>query len=64
MAELEGLVRQLQLDLDKEKQRSGSQESEMQTLRTDNIRLQDELETAGTQLRRFTEWFFNAIDRQ
>ena len=39
-------------------------ESENQQLRSDNVRLQEESQTAAAQLRRFTEWFFNTIDRQ
>lgn len=39
-------------------------EAEIQELRADNVRLQEESQTAATQLRRFTEWFFNTIDRQ
>lgn len=37
---------------------------ENQELRKDNLRLQDESQVAAAQLRKFTEWFFNTIDRQ
>jgi len=33
-------------------------------LRDENRRLQEESQTAAQQLRRFTEWFFQTIDRQ
>ena len=39
-------------------------EHEVQHLRQDNVRLQEESQTAAAQLRKFTEWFFNTIDRQ
>lgn len=39
-------------------------EAEVQSLRRDNIRLQEESQTAAAQLRKFTEWFFQTIDRQ
>lgn len=39
-------------------------EGDIQDLRADNVRLQEESQTAAAQLRRFTEWFFNTIDRQ
>ncbi|XP_076464270.1 signal-induced proliferation-associated 1-like protein 2 isoform X2 [Babylonia areolata] len=62
--ELERLVQQLQADLDKERRRTSKQEAEIQDLRAENVRLQEESQTAAAQLRRFTEWFFNTIDRQ
>ena len=39
-------------------------EVEVAQLKQDNIRLQEESQTAAAQLRKFTEWFFNTIDRQ
>ncbi len=35
---------------------------EVEALREENIRLQEVSETANQQLKRFTEWFFHAID--
>ena len=37
---------------------------QVQRLRNDNVRLQEESQTAAAQLRRFTEWFFNTIDQK
>ncbi|XP_046575703.1 signal-induced proliferation-associated 1-like protein 2 isoform X1 [Haliotis rubra] len=62
--ELEMKVVQLQQDLDKESREKSALETEVQQLRSDNVRLQEESQTAAAQLRRFTEWFFNTIDRQ
>nr|KAG5714574.1 hypothetical protein BaRGS_007020 [Batillaria attramentaria] len=62
--ELETLVQKLQKELEKERERSAKQDAEIQDLRADNVRLQEESQTAAAQLRRFTEWFFNTIDRQ
>ena len=39
-------------------------EQEVRRLRVDNVRLQEESQTAAAQLRKFTEWFFQTIDRQ
>ncbi|KAK7104928.1 hypothetical protein V1264_019565 [Littorina saxatilis] len=64
VAELEVMVHRLQADLDKERRHGTKMEAEIQDLRADNVRLQEESQTAAAQLRRFTEWFFNTIDRQ
>jgi signal-induced proliferation-associated 1 like protein 2 len=61
---LEGFVLKLQQDLDAERRRSAKLEANIVDLRADNVRLQEESHTAAAQLRRFTEWFFNTIDRQ
>ena len=37
---------------------------EVQHLRQDNMRLQEESQTSAAQLRKFTEWFFHTIDNQ
>ena len=47
-----------------ERQQKSRLEAEIDHLRQDNVRLQEESQTAAAQLRRFTEWFFNTIDRQ
>eukprot|EP00105_Crassostrea_gigas_P033621 XP_011457065.1 PREDICTED: signal-induced proliferation-associated 1-like protein 1 isoform X3 [Crassostrea gigas] len=62
--ELEAKVEQLEIDLDKERKENADLEAEVQSLRRDNIRLQEESQTAAAQLRKFTEWFFQTIDRQ
>ncbi|XP_078000700.1 signal-induced proliferation-associated 1-like protein 2 isoform X1 [Glandiceps talaboti] len=55
---------QLSRQLSRERQERQALESEVGQLREDNVRLQEESQTAATQLRKFTEWFFNTIDRQ
>uniref|UniRef100_A0A8C1ZV48 Signal induced proliferation associated 1 like 2 n=1 Tax=Cyprinus carpio TaxID=7962 RepID=A0A8C1ZV48_CYPCA len=37
---------------------------EVQHLRQDNMRLQEESQTAAAQLRKFTQWFFHTIDKK
>uniref|UniRef100_A0A8B9HFY5 Signal induced proliferation associated 1 like 2 n=1 Tax=Astyanax mexicanus TaxID=7994 RepID=A0A8B9HFY5_ASTMX len=37
---------------------------EVQHLRQDNMRLQEESQTAAAQLRKFTNWFFNTMDKK
>jgi len=39
-------------------------EREVVDLRHENARLHEESELAATQLRRFSSWFFNAIDKR
>ncbi|XP_020741108.1 signal-induced proliferation-associated 1-like protein 2 isoform X3 [Odocoileus virginianus] len=62
--QLELILRQLQTDLRKEKQDKAVLQAEVQHLRQDNLRLQEESQTAAAQLRKFTEWFFNTIDKK
>ncbi|XP_056672111.1 signal-induced proliferation-associated 1-like protein 2 isoform X4 [Monodelphis domestica] len=62
--QLELILRQLQTDLRKEKQDKAVLQAEVQHLRQDNMRLQEESQTAAAQLRKFTEWFFNTIDKK
>jgi len=38
-------------------------ESEVRSLREENARLHEESQVAATQLRRFSGWFFNTIDK-
>ena len=47
-----------------EKQDKAVLQAEVQHLRRDNLRLQEESQTATAQLRKFTEWFFNTIDKK
>ncbi|XP_018595726.1 signal-induced proliferation-associated 1-like protein 2 [Scleropages formosus] len=62
--QLEVILRQLQHDLRKEKEDKALLQVEVQHLRQDNMRLQEESQTAAAQLRKFTEWFFNTIDKK
>ncbi|BFZ07123.1 hypothetical protein BsWGS_10162 [Bradybaena similaris] len=62
--ELEQKLNRMAQELDKAHHEKTAMEAEIQELRADNVRLQEESQTAATQLRRFTEWFFNTIDRQ
>ncbi len=48
----------------KETQRRLNLEQEVHSLRDENRRLQLESQSAAQQLRRFTEWFFQTIDKQ
>ncbi|XP_066553473.1 signal-induced proliferation-associated 1-like protein 2 isoform X2 [Amia ocellicauda] len=62
--QLEVILRQLQYDLRKEKEDKAILQVEVQHLRQDNMRLQEESQTAAAQLRKFTEWFFHTIDKK
>ncbi|XP_041106737.1 signal-induced proliferation-associated 1-like protein 2 isoform X2 [Polyodon spathula] len=62
--QLELILRQLQYDLRKEKEDKAILKVEVQHLRQDNMRLQEESQTAAAQLRKFTEWFFYTIDKK
>ncbi|XP_050406954.2 signal-induced proliferation-associated 1-like protein 1 isoform X4 [Patella vulgata] len=59
--ELETKYLQIQKQLEQEQRKNSALESEAQNLREENIRLQEESQTAAAQLRRFTEWFFSTI---
>lgn len=50
--------------VNQEKQDKAVLQAEVQHLRQDNMRLQEESQTAAAQLRKFTEWFFNTIDKK
>uniref|UniRef100_A0A3P8YT46 Signal induced proliferation associated 1 like 2 n=1 Tax=Esox lucius TaxID=8010 RepID=A0A3P8YT46_ESOLU len=62
--QLEVILRQLQYDLRKEKEDKVLLQVEVQNLRQDNMRLQEESQTSAAQLRKFTEWFFHTIDKK
>jgi predicted nucleic acid-binding Zn-ribbon protein len=64
MAELQSYLAQLEARVARETRRRLSLEEEVRRLRDENRRLQEESQTAAQQLRRFTEWFFQTIDRQ
>ncbi|XP_038840349.1 signal-induced proliferation-associated 1-like protein 2 [Salvelinus namaycush] len=62
--QLEVILTQLQYDLRKEKEDKVLLQVEVQHLRQDNMRLQEESQTSAAQLRKFTEWFFHTIDKK
>lgn len=47
----------------RETRRRLSLEDEVRRLRDENRRLQEESQAAAQQLRRFTEWFFQTLDK-
>ncbi|XP_038621413.1 LOW QUALITY PROTEIN: signal-induced proliferation-associated 1-like protein 1 [Tachyglossus aculeatus] len=60
--QLEGMLKMLQEDLKKEKEDKAHLQAEVQHLREDNLRLQEESQSASDKLKKFTEWVFNTID--
>lgn len=71
MTDLQATVSQLESRVSRETRRRLGVEDEVRrlreevrSLRDDNRRLQEESQAAAQQLRRFTEWFFQTIDRQ
>ncbi|KAG9259465.1 signal-induced proliferation-associated 1-like protein 1 [Astyanax mexicanus] len=62
VSELESMVKLLQDNLQKEKDAKASLQAEVQNLRADNQRLQEESHNASAKLKKFTEWVFNTID--
>jgi hypothetical protein len=62
--ELNKHISQLEGRLSRETMRRLSLEEEVRNLREENRRLQQESQSAAQQLRRFTEWFFQTIDKQ
>ncbi|KAJ7989108.1 hypothetical protein DPEC_G00316110 [Dallia pectoralis] len=62
LSQLESMVKLLQEDLSKEKDAKASLQTQIQSLREDNQRLQEESYSASTKLKKFTEWVFNTID--
>ncbi|KAJ8361426.1 hypothetical protein SKAU_G00179510 [Synaphobranchus kaupii] len=62
--QLEVILRQLQYDLRKEKEDKAVLEEEVHHLRQDNMRLQEESQSAVAQLRKFTDWFFHSVDKK
>lgn len=64
LPELQSQVSQLEDRISKETRRRKSLEQAVRRLTDENRRLQDESQAAVQQLRRFTEWFFQTIDRQ
>uniref|UniRef100_A0A4W5N447 Signal induced proliferation associated 1 like 1 n=1 Tax=Hucho hucho TaxID=62062 RepID=A0A4W5N447_9TELE len=62
VSQLESMVKLLQDDLKKEKDAKVSLQAQIQSLREDNQRLQEESYSASAKLKKFTEWVFNTID--
>ncbi|XP_053331633.1 signal-induced proliferation-associated 1-like protein 1 isoform X2 [Spea bombifrons] len=60
--QLENMLKMLQYDLKKEKEDKANLQAEIQLLREDNLRLQEESQNASAKLKKFTEWVFNTID--
>ncbi|KAJ1103529.1 hypothetical protein NDU88_000951 [Pleurodeles waltl] len=60
--QLESMLKLLQYDLKKEKEDKANLQAEVQQLREDNLRLQEESQNASAKLKKFTEWVFNTID--
>ena len=56
-------VAALEAELRTERRERGELEAEVDSLRDENARLREESQTAAQQLRRFTEWFFQTIDK-
>ncbi len=56
-------VSHLEHRLGEEERHKSSLEEEVEALREENVRLQEESATASQQLKRFTEWFFQTIDK-
>lgn len=64
LPDLQNQVTQLEDRITKETKRRVSLEYAVRKLTDENRRLQDESQAAVQQLRRFSEWFFQTIDRQ
>lgn len=64
LPELKNHLSQLEDRIVRETRRRKSLEHAVRRLTEENRRLQDESQAAVQQLRRFTEWFFQTIDRQ
>ncbi|XP_045065070.1 signal-induced proliferation-associated 1-like protein 1 isoform X3 [Coregonus clupeaformis] len=62
VSQLESMVKLLKDDLKKEKDAKVSLQAQIQSLREDNQRLQEESYSASAKLKKFTEWVFNTID--
>ena len=56
-------VSSLEAELKSERQGRTDLEQQVEQLKEENVRLKEESQTAAQQLRRFTEWFFQTIDK-
>lgn len=64
LPDLQNQVTQLEDRITKETRRRRSLEHAVKRLTEENRRLQDESQAAAQQLKQFSEWFFQTIDRQ
>lgn len=64
LPDLQNQVTQLEDRISKETRRRKSLEQAVRRLTEENRRLQDESQAAVQQLRRFSEWFFQTVDRE
>ncbi|KAI5752221.1 hypothetical protein M8J77_014990 [Diaphorina citri] len=64
LANLQKYLSQLESRLSREMRRRHTLEEELKDLREENKKLKEESQNALQQLRRFTEWFFQTIDKQ
>ncbi|XP_071398361.1 signal-induced proliferation-associated 1-like protein 2 [Centroberyx affinis] len=64
VSQLEQILMQLQFDLRKEQQDKVELQQQVQLLRRDNQRLHEESRTAANQLRRFTDWVLQSVDKR
>lgn len=64
LPELQNQVTQLSDRVMKETKRRKSLETAVKRLTEENRRLQDESQQAVLQLKRFTEWFFQTVDKK
>ncbi|KAK9870928.1 hypothetical protein WA026_009890 [Henosepilachna vigintioctopunctata] len=62
--ELQNTVTELEAKVNRETRRRLSLENEVQRLKDENRKLQDQAQAALTQLRTFTEWFFKNVQRK
>ncbi|XP_072030878.1 uncharacterized protein [Amphiura filiformis] len=61
--EMESELRRLQTQLVMERKQKEAMLNKLDQLHSDNMRLQEESQMTAEQLRHFTDWFFNAIDK-
>lgn len=64
LPELQNQVTQLSDRVSRETKRRKSLEVAVKRLTEENRRLQDESQQAVLQLKRFTEWFFQTVDKK
>ncbi|CAN9510040.1 unnamed protein product [Ophioblennius macclurei] len=59
VVQLEEILRRLQFDLLQEQQDKAALQQQVQSLRQDNVRLQEESQTTAEQIRRFASWMLH-----
>ena len=62
-ASLLARVSRLEAELRAEREERAGLQQRVEHLQEENVRLKEESQTAAQQLRRFTEWFFQTIDK-